>query len=188
MSVGFLDRAIEKIDSELNETSNNISELKKSIDIKEKTKDFMTKVLYIKKAEMNILIDIVNQGLKYTYPDEDFTFDMKFEEKNNRVIPEFYVNETKLEKGLIGVAGGVLQTISLLIYLTFLKLKRTKIVFLDEACSMIDPVATDLLFQFIDYFSIENGLIIGIITHKQLDDYDETYVTDKIKMFKLRRS
>lgn len=161
-----------------------IVDLKRSLEIKLETKELITKILYLKKQEMKILIDIVNKGLKYSYPDRDLIFDMRFEEKNNRVVPEFFLNEIQLKSPFIGDGGGIISMIGLLLYITFLKLKNIRIALLDEVESMVDIEASKRLFEFISYFSKENDIKILLITHKQLD-YNYYDLTDKIKILKV---
>jgi len=185
IDITFLDRELKRVNSDMDNTENIISNLKASIETLNETKEIMTKILYIKKSEMNILIEIVNKGLEYTYPNDDLVFDMKFEEKSNRVVPEFYIGDNKLEKKMMGNGGGVISIIGLIIYITFLKLKNIKIALLDEAESMVDPEATALLFEFLDYFATENDMSILMITQKTLEDYSEIQLTSKIKMLKM---
>ena len=161
-----------------------ITKLKNDLGIKIETKDLLTKILYVKKQEMKILIDIVNKGLKYSYPEKELIFNMEFEEKNNRVVPEFYLNGLQLKSPFIGDGGGIISMIGLLLYITFLKLKNIKIALLDEVESMVDIEASKRLFEFISFFSKENNIKVMVITHKQLD-YDYYNLTDKIKILRL---
>jgi ABC-type iron transport system FetAB ATPase subunit len=110
---------------------------------------------------------------------------MEFEEKNNKVVPEFYLNELQLKPPFIGDGGGIISTIGLLIYLTFIKLKNTKILLLDECESMVDLQATQRLLEFIDFFAKENNITVIMITHKQLEDYKQQNITDKISILKV---
>ena len=109
---------------------------------------------------------------------------MRFEEKNNRVIPEFFLNDIQLKSPFIGDGGGIISMIGLLLYITFLKLKNIKIALLDEVESMVDIEASKRLFEFISYFSNENNISILLITHKQLE-YNYYDLTDKIKILKV---
>ena len=185
LDITFVDRELDRVNKSIRNEEFMLNDLQASIALLEETKEFMTKVLYLKKTEMNILIEIVNRGLAFIYPEKHLVFDMKFEDRNNRVIPEFYLGDNKLEKDLIGNGGGCLEVIGLLIYITFLKLKNVKIALIDEKDSMVDSTATELLIEFLDYFSKENDISILIISHKNLEGYDETQITDKIKMLKL---
>lgn len=169
------------LQKQIDEGVMEIEELRKSLEIKIETKELITRILYLKKQEMKILIDIVNKGLKYSYPEKELIFDMRFEEKNNRVVPEFFLNEIQLKSPFIGDGGGIISMIGLLLYITFLKLKNIKIALLDEVESMVDIEASKRLFEFISYFSKENNIKILLITHKQLD-YSYYDLTDKIKI------
>jgi len=185
MDFGFLEKESDKLKKQIEKEKLNLIELEKSINIKTQVKEIITKMLYVKKQEMKVLTDIVNKGLEYTYPDKQLIFKMEFEEKNNRVIPEFYLNELQLKPPFIGDGGGIISTIGLLIYLTFIKLKRVKILLLDECESMVDLQATQRLFEFINYFAKENNITVIMITHKQLEDYKQQNITDKISILKI---
>lgn len=162
-------------------------ELESKFKLKVKSKEVITKISYLKKQEMKIIVDIVNKGLQYSYPDKSLIFDMKFEEKNNKIVPEFYLNDIELKAPFIGDGGGIISMIGLLLYITYLKLKNIKITLLDEVESMVDIEASKRLFEFIDYFAKENNMDMLLITHKELD-YDYKEITDKINMLKLSQS
>jgi ABC-type iron transport system FetAB ATPase subunit len=159
-------------------------ELESKFKLKVKSKEVITKISYLKKQEMKVIVDIVNKGLQYSYPDKSLIFDMKFEEKNNKIVPEFYLNDIELKAPFIGDGGGIISMIGLLLYITYLKLKNIKITLLDEVESMVDIEASKRLFEFIDYFAKENNMDMLLITHKELD-YDYKEITDKINMLKL---
>lgn len=179
----LLDVKKEKLLNSIKEDDLKINNIKKNIEIKIKTKDLISKIAYLKKQEMKILIDVVNKGLNYAYPDKNLNFNMEFSEKNNRIVPEFYLNELELKNPFIGDGGGIISMIGLLLYITFIKLKNIKIVLLDEVESMVDIEASKKLFEFIDYFSKENDIKVLLITHKSLD-YEFYELTDKIRMLK----
>mgnify|MGYP002641119909 CR=1 FL=1 len=186
MDINFLKSKLNRVAEDIESTKISISELKKSIEVKEGTKEFITKVLYIKKSEMNILIEIVNRGLKFIYPEKELVFDMRFDEKSSRVVPEFYIGDNKLDNKLLkGTGGGIIEVVGLLLYITFLKIKNVKIALMDEIGKMVDSHATELLIEFLDYFSKENNMSILLITHKDIEDYNEINITSKIKMLKL---
>lgn len=185
--MSFIDVLRIKRDNLINEIKNDenlIKEKVSELEIKIETKDLITKILYLKKQEMKVLIDIVNKGLKYSYPDKELIFDIRFEEKNNRVIPEFFLNEIQLKSPFIGDGGGIISMIGLLLYITFLKLKNIKIALLDEVESMVDIEASLRLFEFISFFSKENGISVTLITHKVLE-YEYYELTDKIKILRV---
>ena len=185
MDFNFLEKEYSKLNIQIEKEESNLKELSRFVNIRTQVKEIITKMLYIKKQEMKVLIDIVNKGLEYTYPDKQLIFKMEFEEKNNKVVPEFYLNELQLKPPFIGDGGGIISTIGLLIYLTFIKLKNTKILLLDECESMVDLQATQRLLEFIDFFAKENNITVIMITHKQLEDYKQQNITDKISILKV---
>lgn len=185
MDFSLLEKEKLKLNNQIEKEKLNLKELVKFVNIRTQVKEIITKMLYIKKQEMKILTDIVNKGLEYTYPDKQLIFKMEFEEKNNKVVPEFYLNELQLKPPFIGDGGGIISTIGLLVYLTFIKLKNIKILLLDECESMVDLQATQRLFEFINYFAEENKITVIMITHKQLEDYKQQNVTDKISILKV---
>lgn len=158
----------------------------KEINILNESKKLIFEMLLYKKQECKILEDIVNEGLTFTYPNRKFEFKMVFEDKNNRIVPEFYLNDLKLQSPFLGEGGGIVSVIGLLIYLTSLKLDNTKFAMIDEATSMIDTEAFHRLIEFIKYFAIENDMIISVISHNNIDeDYFESYyLTEHIKVYK----
>jgi ABC-type iron transport system FetAB ATPase subunit len=185
MDFSFLEKEELRLSNLIKKEKSQLKELHKSINIRTQVKEIITKMLYIKKQEMKVLVDIVNKGLEYTYPDKQLIFKMEFEEKNNKIVPEFYLNELQLKPPFIGDGGGIISTIGLLIYLTFIKLKNIKILLLDECESMVDLQATQRLLEFIDFFAKENNITVIIITHKQLEDYKQENITDKISILKV---
>lgn len=181
--ISLIENKKNKLIKDISNNDKNIQDLNNSLQLKIKTKELINKISYLKKQEMKILIDVVNKGLQYSYPEKQLIFNMEFVEKNNRVVPEFTVNGLELKPPFIGDGGGIISMIGLLLYITFIKLKNVKIVLLDEVESMVDIEASKRLFEFIDYFSKENNIKVLLITHKELD-YEYYNLTDKIKILK----
>lgn len=173
-----------KCKSKAGEYETSLAKLKKELDIVSKAHEILIKVSLIKKSEMSILTDVVNKGLKYAYPEKELEFNIEFVESSNRIVPEFYLNQLKLKPPFAGDGGGIISMISLLIYITFVKLRKAKVVLLDEADAMVDINASDKLFQFLDVFAKDNEIKIVVITHKQLE-YNDIYITENIKMLKV---
>jgi len=161
----------DKLVKEIGVDEINISTLNTKIARIEKVKETISKVLLFKKQEMKILEDVVNNGLKYVYPEKDLDFEITFQEKNNRIVPDFILNGKVLKKPFTGEGGGVISIIGLLIYITYIKLKNVKICFLDEAESMVDIEATAKLMEFLDFFSKENGISTTMITQKEMSEF-----------------
>ena len=164
--------------------SENLRKLDKEISLKNKVKEILLKVMYLKKQEIKILEDVVNTGLKYSYPEKDLKFKLEFSEKNNRVVPEFFLNGLVLKPPFVGDGGGIISMVGLLLYITFVKLSGAKILLMDEVEAMVDINASKKLFEFLEGFSKTHDLIILAITHKTLD-YEYSQVTDKIKLLKV---
>lgn len=179
-----LECELEKQKTKANDTEAILEATLKDKNIVTEAYEILLKVSYIKKNEMKILTNVVNQGLKYAYPEKDLEFKIEFVESSNRIVPEFYLNQLKLKSPFAGDGGGIISMISLLIYITFVKLKKAKVVLLDEADAMVDIEASDRLFQFLDVFARDNNITIIVITHKQLD-YANEYITENIKMLKV---
>jgi len=180
----ILYREEKKCSSQKNYTKENIIKLEKNISLKEEVKEILLQVLYLKNQEIKILEQVVNTGLAYTYPEKNLNFKLEFAEKNNRVVPEFFLNELLLKPPFIGDGGGIISVISLLLYVTFVKLQNSKIVLLDEVDAMVDIEASIKLFEFLHEFSIKNSIAILCITHKNLP-YSYIELTEKLKLLKV---
>ena len=180
----ILYREENKCSSKKNYTKENIIKLEKNISLKEEIKEILLQVLYLKNQEIKILEQVVNTGLAYTYPEKHLNFKLEFAEKNNRVVPEFFLNELLLKPPFIGDGGGIISVISLLLYVTFVKLQNSKIVLLDEVDAMVDIEASIKLFDFLHEFSAKNSIAILCITHKNLP-YSYIELTEKLKLLKV---
>ena len=180
----ILYREEKKCSSQKNYTKENIIKLEKNISLKEEVKEILLQVLYLKNQEIKILEQVVNTGLAYTYPEKNLNFKLEFAEKNNRVVPEFFLNELLLKPPFVGDGGGIISVISLLLYVTFVKLQNSKIVLLDEVDAMVDIEASIKLFEFLHEFSIKNSIAILCITHKNLP-YSYIELTEKLKLLKV---
>lgn len=150
----------------------------------EDVREIFLKALAIKKKEMKLLETIVNSGLEFAYPDKDLEFRLEFVEKNNRVVPEFYLGDLLLKPPFKGDGGGVVSVIALLLYVAMVKLTGKKIVLLDEVESMVDIQASERLFSFLNTFAEKNNIKIPLITHKILP-YQSEHLTDNIKLLKV---
>jgi len=179
----LLKRKESEFNTKITATEKTIFQTKNNLKKKEKVREILNKILYIKKHEMNILSEIVNIGLDYAYPEKDLKFRLEFQEKNNKIVPEFYLNDLQLKNPFIGDGGGIISMISLLLYITLIKLQKSKVVFLDEIEAMVDIEASNRLFQFLNTFAKDNDINIILITHKQLDCKHEA-VTEKISILK----
>lgn len=179
----LLKRKESEFNTKITATEKTIFQTKNNLKKKEKVREILNKILYIKKHEMNILSEIVNIGLDYAYPEKDLKFRLEFQEKNNKIVPEFYLNDLQLKNPFIGDGGGIISMISLLLYITLIKLQKSKVVLLDEIEAMVDIEASNRLFQFLNTFAKDNDINIILITHKQLDCKHEA-VTEKISILK----
>ncbi len=168
------------LNKSLEERQSNIESLKIDLNDDLVIKQLFNETLKIKKSEMKVLESIVNNGLEYTYPDKELDFRIDFVEKNNRVVPEFFLNDLLLKPPFKGDGGGIISTIALLIYVAQIKLSNKRIVLMDEVESMVDLQASKRLFAFLKSFSEKYNITIILITHKSLD-YSYQSITDKIK-------
>lgn len=176
----------EKLQHKLSEFSKDLLETSEKLKHRIQARDIIGKCLYIKKHEAKILIDIVNAGLAYVYPAKKMTFNIVFEEKAGRIIPEFYLDDLNLKPPFVGDGGGIISTISILLYLSMIRLKNRKFILIDEIDSMIDIDAASRLFSFIDVFAEENKFTIIAITHKKFQNVKEEKITEHIKVLKFK--
>lgn len=174
---------LHKIKDKKDNIETEINDIKEELCILKETNEMINEVMFIKKNESKVIQEVVNEGLKYIYPDKKLNFEMKFEEKNNKVVPEFYINNVILKPPFTGNFGGSINITSLLMYVVYIKLKGSRIIFLDEAESMVDIQATNKLFEFLNYFSIQNNVTICIVTQKNMKN-DVDMVTDKIGLIR----
>lgn len=180
VSAKKFEKELDRLKDVVNESNKSIAENLEKLGRKYKAKDIIMQALYIKKHEANVLTSIVNEGLKFSYPDKDLNFSMKFEEKYGKVVPEFYLNELELKPPFVGDGGGIISMIGILLYVAMVKLKNIKIVLLDEVDAMIDMSAATNLFAFLDAFANDNDIVILAITHKKLPFSREEKISKKI--------
>lgn len=179
-----INHKVKSTSKNIDNINDNLVEFGNRLKLKRQVKDVLNKILYIKKQEAQILSNIVNAGLEFVYPNKDLEFNIEFVEKYSKIVPEFYLNELLLKPPFKGDGGGIISTISLLIYIAMVKITNKKVILLDEVESMVDINASKKLFRFLNTFAKNNGITITAITHKQLD-YEHKNVTDKIKLLKV---
>jgi len=179
----ILSNKLNKVIKDIEYANKQIKDINDELVILKETNNLINEIMFIKKNETLVIEEVVNEGLKYIYPKKQLKFSIKFEEKNNKVIPEFYINDKILKPPFTGHFGGVINITSILIYVVYIKLKGKQIILLDEAESMVDINATNKLFEFLNYFSIQNNLSISVVTQKSVKQ-DVEMVTDKIGLIK----
>jgi len=154
------------------------------LDSLEEAKKIILEISNYKKQEIFMLENIVNSGLKYTYPEKELKFSMDFVLKRGKIEPDFYLNELLLKHPFKGDGGGIITIIGLLLYLSAVYIQRQKIILLDETMKMVDLEASTRFLEFLKRFSEEKNIQILLISHKKYD-YRTDKLTNKINIMRM---
>lgn len=127
---------------------------------------------------------LANWGLQLTRPDERYSVGFELVDYRGQLALEMRIRND--DAGGAGDAlqhgGGLAQIISFLtrVFL-ILKLKRPKIIFLDEAFDMVSSTIQPNVGRLVREFAEKLGMIVAVITHREelLDYPHRVYVVEK---------
>jgi len=143
--------------------------------------EVLTKVSELYRALMDRMIMgqvqtiemIVSEGLKTIFFDQDLSFKAEVSQKYNKISVEFFICQGDPEKGgikgspLDSFGGGPSSIASLILrILTLLRLKRKKILLLDETLAAVSDDYIETTGQFLQKLAETSNLTILLVTHK----------------------
>lgn len=157
--------------------------------------EVLTKVSELYRALMDRMImgqvqtieTIVSEGLRTIFFDQDLSFKAEVSQKYNKISVEFFICQGDPEKGgikgspLDSFGGGPSSIASLILrILTLLRLKRKKILLLDETLAAVSDDYIEATGQFLQKLAETSSLTILLVTHKPayLDHANHSYQGD----------
>lgn len=112
--------------------------------------------------------DIITEGLSIVFPEENYKFVIRFEEKRNKVEVSFVLIDDVGEEfdPVNDVGGGVADIISILLRITYIVLSRHQnILIADEPLKFVDRDRIELAATFINKVAKELKFQILMVTH-----------------------
>jgi DNA repair ATPase RecN len=120
-------------------------------------------------GQVKVIESLVSEGLKSIFWDQDLSFGLELGQKANKISAEPY-----LQNGLIvgdpldSFGGGPASVVSLILrVMVLLRLKRNKMLFLDESLAAVSDEYIEMTGQFLRKLSESSNLPIFLVTHKQ---------------------
>lgn len=116
---------------------------------------------------------IVSEGLRTIFYDQDLSFKAEVSSKYNKISVEFFICVGDPENGgikgspLDSFGGGPASVASLILrILTLLRLKRKKLMLLDETLAAVSDDYIEPTAQFLQKLAATSNLTILLVTHK----------------------
>lgn len=143
--------------------------------------EILTKVSELYRALMDRMIMgqvqtiemIVSEGLKTIFFDQDLSFKAEVSQKYNKTSVEFFICQGDPENGgikgspLDSFGGGPSSIASLILrILTLLRLKRKRVLLLDETLAAVSDDYIETTGQFLQKLAETSNLTILLVTHK----------------------
>jgi hypothetical protein len=139
--------------------------------------EVLTKILELYRLLMDKLVmgqvqaieSIVSEGLRSIFYDQDLSFGLELGHKANKVSAEPYIRNGNIQGDpLDSFGGGPASIVSLILrILVLLRLKRHKVLFLDETLAAVSDDYIETTGVFLRKLSESSHLPILLVTHKQ---------------------
>ncbi len=116
----------------------------------------------------NRLGEIITEGLRHVFPEYNYTFNILFVERRNKIEVDFVLTDPDGEQyhPTDDVGGGVADMISMLLRITYITLsKHINILFADEPLKFIDKDRVPVAAQFIKKVCEDLNFQIVMATH-----------------------
>jgi hypothetical protein len=124
-------------------------------------------------GQVQILEQVITEGLRTIFHDQDLSFKAELSSKYNKVSVEFFICSGDPENGgikgspLDSFGGGPSSIASLILrLLTLLRLNKGKVLLLDETLNAVSDDYIENTGQFIKKLSETTGIQILMVTHK----------------------
>jgi len=124
-------------------------------------------------GQVKVIERVVTEGLRTIFFDQDLSFKAELSSKYNRVSADFFICQGDPENGgikgspLDSFGGGPSSITSLILrILTLLRLKRRKLLLLDETLAAVSDDYIETTGQFLKKLSETTDLPILMVTHK----------------------
>ncbi len=137
------------------------------------------------------MAELVTSGLRHVIPDQEITFKIKQDMRNNRVSMRFVLEQDGVEGDpLSSFGGGAANVISLVLRLSVMsRMGMGNLLILDEAMDAVWSGYVPNAAAFMRELSERTGVNILMVTHNSefVHGAHVAYEGDKDKSFRLRR-
>lgn len=124
-------------------------------------------------GQIKVIERVVTEGLRTIFYDQDLSFKAEVSSKYNRISVDFFICQGDPDAGgikgspLDSFGGGPASIVSLTLrILTLLRLKRRKLLLLDETLAAVSDDYIETTGQFLNKLSETTELPILLVTHK----------------------
>lgn len=172
---GILNRDISKVESYRDILSDQIKSLDKNVkdlnyraelnqNSSEVFKSWLEELL---NENINSISDLATTGLRNIIDDQNLTFKIKPEYRNNRLWMKFVLDNNGIEGDPISsFGGGIVLIVSLILRLSMMsRLKTGNLLLLDESMSAVANRYVPAAADFMKYLSEQLGINILMVTH-----------------------
>lgn len=120
-------------------------------------------------GQVKVIESLVSEGLRSIFYDQDLSFGLELGQKANKISAEPYLqNGAIIGDPLDSFGGGPASVVSLILrVMVLLRLKRNKMLFLDESLAAVSDDYIETTGQFLRKLSESSNLPILLVTHKQ---------------------
>jgi hypothetical protein len=120
-------------------------------------------------GQVKAIESLVSEGLKSIFYDQDLSFGLELGQKSNKISAEPYLkNGSIVGDPLDSFGGGPASVVSLILrVMVLLRLKRNKMLFLDETLAAVSDEYIEMTGKFLRKLSESSSLPIIMVTHKQ---------------------
>lgn len=164
--VQFLDGMHESKKAYRAKTAGLISDLKKNEDILQKTEKvlkYLTDKLV--KNDLSKMDNLITYGLKTVYADRNFQFRSELQERGKKMWIDLQtINDGNLTDSQAKSSVHVVESF-LLRLLCIIKMKRAKLLLLDETFAAVDAEYIDNLYQLVQELCKKLNMDVLLVTH-----------------------
>jgi len=176
--VQFLEGVFESKKEHQAKTVTTIADLKRDADILEKTEKvlkYLTDKLV--KNDLSKMDGLITYGLKTVYSDRNFQFKSELQERGKKMWIDLQtINDGNLTDAQAKSSVHVIESF-LLRLLCIIKMKRARLLLLDETFAAVDSEYVENLYQLVTELCKKLGMDVLLVTHfKGCDDLvDHSY-------------
>jgi ABC-type molybdenum transport system ATPase subunit/photorepair protein PhrA len=119
-------------------------------------------------GQVKVIESLVSEGLKSIFWDQDLSFGLELGQRSNKISAEPYLRNGQIVGDpLDSFGGGPASVVSLILrVMVLLRLKRNKMLFLDESLAAVSEEYIEMTSQFLRKLSESSNLPILLVTHK----------------------
>jgi DNA repair exonuclease SbcCD ATPase subunit len=169
VSIIEIKRNISKLEHDNLELNRKLLDVKKKIDLYEKTVDYLSEK-GIRKNIIKTIIDPINKNLEIFLKKIESNYNVKLNDEFDAVIKDRFMD---IDSETLSIGGA--RKINIAIALSYIKTildlnKRINILFLDEVFSSISPSNINIMLRVLKDFAKENNINILIVHQINFDE------------------